>query len=317
MLLLLSAVLAAKPADDDIAKEINEAIDNDMQLEGAQRATQTTFADLKPFLGEANKEHWESKTIADIRGMSQNKMAVSTVSDNEMNFARDTEEAKDVVDQTNQMAQMKITEEKQSAADKIKAQLAQAQASLRAASETNAQLGESDDAVTALLEESEKPEDFSADLYSGSPMEVQNDVQAAISNQVSSDLGKVSPNANIENGLTSFAKDAEKAAAEIENMKAQLQTPTALPQINVDTQELQEQAERDEHEDSDLGDAQEKAKVAKETLSASDNIARMLAAAQANLDKAGRTKETLSASDSTAQMLAAAQANLDKAQQHP
>jgi len=286
VLLLLSAVLAAKPADDDIAKEINEAIDNDMQLEGAQGGTQTTFADLKPFLGEANKEQWESKTIADIRGMSQNKMAVSTVSDNEMNFARDTEEAKDVVDQTNQMAQMKVTQEKQSATDKIKAQLAQAQASLSAASETNAQLGESDDAVTALLEESEKPDDFSADLYSGSPMEVQNEVQAAISNQVSSDLGKVSPNANIANGLTSFAKDAEKAAAEIENMKAQLKTPTALPQVNVDTQELQEQAERDEHEDSDLGDAQEKAKVAKETLKASDNIARMLAAAQANLDKA-------------------------------
>merc|ERR1712086_407464 len=114
VVLLTAGVLATKPgADEDVAKEINEAIDNDMQLGAASSNTPTTFADLKPYLGAASKERWASKAVADIRGLSENQMAVSSVSENELNFARDAEEAKDVVDETVQMAEMKKTELKQ------------------------------------------------------------------------------------------------------------------------------------------------------------------------------------------------------------
>merc|ERR1712195_431749 len=199
VVLLTAGVLATKPgADEDVAKEINEAIDNDMQLGAASSNTPTTFADLKPYLGAASKERWASKAVADIRGLSENQMAVSSVSENELNFARDAEEAKDVVDETVQMAEMKKTEEKQNTAESIKAQLQEAQAKLESASQQN-DLAESDDAVTLLEEageaplfdaatnlcvwneETEKPdEDFAADMYSGTPLEVQDDINAVI-----------------------------------------------------------------------------------------------------------------------------------------
>ena len=186
-------------ADEDVSKEINEAIDNDMQLGAASSNTPTTFGDLKPYLGAASKERWASKAVADIRGLSENQMAVSSVSENELNFARDAEEAKDVVDETVQMAEMTKTEEKQNTAESIKAQLQEAQAKLESASQQNDDLAESDDAVTLLEEageapllgaatnlcvwneETEKPdEDFTADMYSGTPLEVQDDINAVI-----------------------------------------------------------------------------------------------------------------------------------------
>merc|ERR1712195_434404 len=205
VVLLTAGVLATKPgADEDVAKEINEAIDNDMQLGAASSNTPTTFSDLKPYLGAASKERWASKAVADIRGLSENQMAVSSVSENELNFARDAEEAKDVVDETVQMAEMKKTEEKQNTAESIKAQLQEAQAKLESASQQNDDLAESDDAVT-LLEEAE--------------------------------------------------------------------------------------TEKEAHRDSELGDAEGKASVAKNKLEASNKVSKMLAAARANLQDAHNDSE--------------------------
>merc|ERR1712086_433177 len=255
VVLLTAGVLATKPgADEDVAKEINEAIDNDMQLGAASSNTPTTFADLKPYLGAASKERWASKAVADIRGLSENQMAVSSVSENELNFARDAEEAKDVADETVQMA-----EEKQNTAESIKAQLQEAQAKLESASQQNDDLAESDDAVTLLEEaETEKPdEDFAADMYSGTPLEVQDDINAAISQQVTTDLGKVGTDQKIEGGLTGFAKDAEQAAAQIQNMKAMLHIPhESLAATRV---KAEIEADKEAHRDSELGDAEGKA----------------------------------------------------------
>merc|ERR1712086_131205 len=284
VVLLTAGVLATKPgADEDVAKEINEAIDNDMQLGAASSNTPTTFADLKPYLGAASKERWASKAVADIRGLSENQMAVSSVSENELNFARDAEEAKDVVDETVQMAEMKKTEEKQNTAESIKAQLQEAQAKLESASQQNDDLAKSDDAVTLLEEaETEKPdEDFAADMYSGTPLEVQDDINAAISQQVTTDLGKVGTDQKIEGGLTGFAKDAEQAAAQIQNMKAMLHIPhESLAATRV---KAEIEADKEAHRDSELGDAEGKASVAKNKLATSDKISNMLAAAQAKL----------------------------------
>merc|ERR1712195_130823 len=284
VVLLTAGVLATKPgADEDVAKEINEAIDNDMQLGAASSNTPTTFSDLKPYLGAASKERWASKAVADIRGLSENQMAVSSVSENELNFARDAEEAKDVVDETVQMAEMKKTEEKQNTAESIKAQLQEAQAKLESASQQNDDLAESDDAVTLLEEaETEKPdEDFTGDMYSGTPLEVQDDINAAISQQVTTDLGKVGTDQKIEGGLTGFTKDAEQAAAQIQNMKAMLHIPhESLAATRV---KAEIEADKEAHRDSELGDAEGKASAAKNRLATSDKISNMLAAAQAKL----------------------------------
>merc|ERR1712195_307194 len=284
VVLLTAGVLATKPgADEDVAKEINEAIDNDMQLGAASSNTPTTFSYLKPYLGAASKERWASKAVADIRGLSENQMAVSSVSENELNFARDAEEAKDVVDETVQMAEMKKSEEKQNTAESIKAQLQEAQAKLESASQQNDDLAESDDAVTLLEEaETEKPdEDFAADMYSGTPLEVQDDINAAISQQVTTDLGKVGTDQKIEGGLTGFTKDAEQAAAQIQNMKAMLHIPhESLAATRV---KAEIEADKEAHRDSELGDAEDKASVAKDRLATSDKISNMLAAAQAKL----------------------------------
>merc|ERR1711865_473764 len=305
VVLLTAGVLATKPgADEDVAKEINEAIDNDMQLGAASSNTPTTFSDLKPYLGAASKERWASKAVADIRGLSENQMAVSSVSENELNFARDAEEAKDVVDETVQMAEMKKSEEKQ-----------------------NDDLAESDDAVTLLEEaETEKPdEDFAADMYSGTPLEVQDDINAAISQQVTTDLGKVGTDQKIEGGLTGFAKDAEQAAAQIQNMKAMLHIPhESLAATRV---KAEIEADKEAHRDSELGDAEGKASVAKNKLEASNKVSKMLAAARANLQdahndselgdaegKASAARDRLATSDKISNMLAAAQAKLLSAQ---
>merc|ERR1711865_449065 len=305
VVLLTAGVLATKPgADEDVAKEINEAIDNDMQLGAASSNTPTTFSDLKPYLGAASKERWASKAVADIRGLSENQMAVSSVSENELNFARDAEEAKDVVDETVQMAEMKKSEEKQ-----------------------NDDLAEPDDAVTLLEEaETEKPdEDFAADMYSGTPLEVQDDINAAISQQVTTDLGKVGTDQKIEGGLTGFAKDAEQAAAQIQNMKAMLHIPhESLAATRV---KAEIEADKEAHRDSELGDAEGKASVAKNKLEASNKVSKMLAAAQANLQdahndselgdaegKASAARDRLATSDKISNMLAAAQAKLLPAQ---
>merc|ERR1712028_274456 len=260
VVLLTAGVLATKPGDDeDVAKEINEAIDNDMQLGAASSNTPTTFADLKPYLGAASKERWASKAVADIRGLSENQMAVSSVSENELNFARDAEEAKDVVDETVQMAEMKKSEEKQNTAESIKAQLQEAQAKLESASQQN--------------------DDFAADMYSGTPLEVQDDINAAISQQVTTDLGKVGTDQKIEGGLTGFAKDAEQAAAQIQNMKAMLHIPhESLAATRV---KAEIEADKEAHRDSELGDAEGKASVAKNKLEASNKVSKMLAAARA------------------------------------
>jgi len=328
VVLLTAGVLATKPgADEDVAKEINEAIDNDMQLGAASSNTPTTFADLKPYLGAASKERWASKAVADIRGLSENQMAVSSVSENELNFARDAEEAKDVVDETVQMAEMKKTEEKQNTAESIKAQLQEAQAKLESASQQNDDLAESDDAVTLLEEaETEKPdEDFAADMYSGTPLEVQDDINAAISQQVTTDLGKVGTDQKIEGGLTGFAKDAEQAAAQIQNMKAMLHIPhESLAATRV---KAEIEADKEAHRDSELGDAEGKASVAKNKLEASNKVSKMLAAARANLQdahndselgdaegKASAARDRLATSDKISNMLAAAQAKLLSAQ---
>merc|ERR1712086_13721 len=326
VVLLTAGVLATKPgADEDVAKEINEAIDNDMQLGAASSNTPTTFADLKPYLGAASEERWASKAVADIRGLSENQMAVSSVSENELNFARDAEEAKDVVDETVQMAEMKKTEEKQNTAESIKAQLQEAQAKLESASQQNDDLAESDDAVTLLEEaETEKP-DFAADMYSGTPLEVQDDINAAISQQVTTDLGKVGTDQKIEGGLTGFAKDAEQAAAQIQNMKAMLHIPhESLAATRV---KAEIEADKEAHRDSELGDAEGKASVAKNKLEASNKVSKMLAAARANLQdahndselgdaegKASAARDRLATSDKISNMLAAAQAKLLSAQ---
>jgi len=328
VVLLTAGVLATKPgADEDVAKEINEAIDNDMQLGAASSNTPTTFSDLKPYLGAASKERWASKAVADIRGLSENQMAVSSVSENELNFARDAEEAKDVVDETVQMAEMKKSEEKQNTAESIKAQLQEAQAKLESASQQNDDLAESDDAVTLLEEaETEKPdEDFAADMYSGTPLEVQDDINAAISQQVTTDLGKVGTDQKIEGGLTGFAKDAEQAAAQIQNMKAMLHIPhESLAATRV---KAEIEADKEAHRDSELGDAEGKASVAKNKLEASNKVSKMLAAARANLQdahndselgdaegKASAARDRLATSDKISNMLAAAQAKLLSAQ---
>merc|ERR1712166_342837 len=255
-----------------------------MQLGAASSNTPTTFADLKPYLGAASKERWASKAVADIRGLSENQMAVSSVSENELNFARDAEEAKDVVD-------------------------------------------ESDDAVTLLEEaETEKPdEDFAADMYSGTPLEVQDDINPAISQQVTTDLGKVGTDQKIEGGLTGFAMDAEQAAAQIQNMKAMLHIPhESLAATRV---KAEIEADKEAHRDSELGDAEGKASVAKNKLEASNKVSKMLAAARANLQdahndselgdaegKASAARDRLATSDKISNMLAAAQAKLLSAQ---
>merc|ERR1711865_492669 len=304
VVLLTAGVLATKPgADEDVAKEINEAIDNDMQLGAASSNTPTTFSDLKPYLGAASKERWASKAVADIRGLSENQMAVSSVSENELNFARDAEEAKDVVDETVQMAEMKKSEEKQNTAESIKAQLQEAQAKLESASQQNDDLAESDDAVTLLEEaETEKPdEDFAADMYSGTPLEVQDDINAAISQQVTTDLGKVGTDQKIEGGLTGFAKDAEQAAAQIQNMKTMLHIPhESLAATRV---KAEIEADKEAHRDSELGDAEGKASVAKNKLEARNNDSELGDAE----GKASAARDRLATSDKISNMLAAAQ----------
>lgn len=160
VLLLVCGALAAHPSDPEVdaaAESVNQAIDSQMQLDvmgGDAEATQA-FADLSPYLGKSKDKKldpWESKTVASIRGMSEAKLAISTVSQDELKFASDAEEAKDVIDQTKQMAAIKKSQDKDEAASSIKKQLEEARKSLTAAADTNERLGaSSDDLDTTVL----------------------------------------------------------------------------------------------------------------------------------------------------------------------
>ena len=147
----------------------------------------------------------------------------------------------------------------------------------------------------------------------------------AISQQVTTDLGKVGTDQKIEGGLTGFAKDAEQAAAQIQNMKAMLHIPhESLAATRV---KAEIEADKEAHRDSELGDAEGKASVAKNKLEASNKVSKMLAAARANLQdahndselgdaegKASAARDRLATSDKISNMLAAAQAKLLSAQ---
>merc|ERR1711861_117093 len=212
-------------------------IDSQMQLQamgGDAEATQA-FSDLNPYLGKDKKkmDPWESQTVASIRGMSEANLAISAVSQDELRFARDAEEAKDVIDQT--------------------------KASLTAAADTNQRLGEShddmdtteflqyefadqslkgpvdggvffgeetydqfqknhvesdiDESSNGVFIEVEENSDYDSALLSGSDADVEAEIDAAITSQVTNRLEdadrKVKQTSDKE--LDAFAKDTEAA----------------------------------------------------------------------------------------------------------
>ena len=149
----------------------------------------------------------------------------------------------------------------------------------------------------------------------------------AISQQVTTDLGKVDTDQKIEGGLTGFAKDAEKAAAQIQNMKAMLHIPHESLSATRVKAEIEADKEAHHDHDSEIGDAEGEESVAKNTLEASKKVSKMLAAARANLQdahndselgdaegKASAARDRLATSDKISNMLAAAQAKLLSAQ---
>jgi len=303
---------------------------------GDAEATQA-FSDLNPYLGKDEKkmDPWESKTVASIRGMSEANLAISTVSQDELRFARDAEEAKDVIDQTKQMAAIRQSQDKDQAASAIAQQLAQAKASLTAAADTNQRLGETHDdmdtteflqyefadrsldgpmdggvffgretydqfqknQVEADIDESsdgvfievEENSDYDPALLSGSDADVEAEIDAAITSQVTNRLEdadrKVKQTSDKE--LDAFAKDTEAAQAAVEDMKATIAQPTE--DTKLDTQDVkvaQKQATQEASDDAQLGDAQEEHKIAQTKLSASEEITAELAAAQDSLNSA-------------------------------
>jgi len=313
---------------------VNQAIDSQMQLDvmgGDEEATQA-FADLSPYLGKSKDKKldpWESKTVASIRGMSEAKLAISTVSQDELKFASDAEEAKDVIDQTKQMAAIKKSQDKDEAASSIKKQLEEARKSLTAAADTNERLGMSNDDldttelldieddgevgpvdggkffgdetteeyfkhhVDSFVETAEGEEsDWDPALYSGSDADVEAEIDADISKQVSDKLGQTQTNQKVKDSadlsLDAFAKDTEAAQAAVEDMKATLAKPiekTSTLDKQDRTVALKE-ATQEANDDVELGDAQEDHKIAQSKLKASEEIAAELAAAQSSLDAA-------------------------------
>merc|ERR1711988_87684 len=146
--LLVALASGANPdGEQAIAQSINEAIDAQMQDAAAAGKGQaaTAMADLAEYTHGTKSHRCEKRAIAAIRGMSQTKMAVSDLSDTELKFARDSEEAKDIMDQTAQAASLDEKQRKQEEAASIKAQLAKAQETLTRATHESEELGESDD----------------------------------------------------------------------------------------------------------------------------------------------------------------------------
>jgi len=339
VVLLCVGVALAVPADLSAEEAVNQAIDSQMQLQamgGDAEATQA-FSDLNPYLGKDKKkmDPWESQTVASIRGMSEANLAISTVSQDELRFARDAEEAKDVIDQTKQMAAIRQSQDKDQAASAIAQQLAQAKASLTAAADTNQRLGEThddmdtteflqyefadrsldgpmdggvffgeetydqfqknhvesdiDESSNGVFIEVEENSDYDSALLSGSDADVEAEIDAAITSQVTNRLEdadrKVKQTSDKE--LDAFAKDTEAAQAAVEDMKATIVQPTE--DTKLDTQDVkvaQKQATQEASDDAQLGDAQEEHKNAQTKLSASEEITAELAAAQDSLNSA-------------------------------
>merc|ERR1712054_97448 len=271
--LLVALASGANPdGEQAIAQSINEAIDAQMQDAAAAGKGQaaTAMADLAEYTHGTKSHRWEKRAIAAIRGMSQTKMAVSDLSDTELKFARDTEEAKDIRDQTAQAASLDEKQRKQEEAASIKAQLAKAQETLTRATRESEELGESDDddndssdidthteedpsergpmdGGVFMLEDDENDtdddhDDFEPALSGGTSMEVTQDVQSAILQQ------------------------------------------TNLQVNMVDVREQgHEEAEEDAHEDDDLGSSQAASEDAHEKAKASKEVAKELEQAQAKL----------------------------------
>jgi len=312
--LLVALASGANPdGEQAIAQSINEAIDAQMQDAAAAGKGQaaTAMADLAEYTHGTKSHRWEKRAIAAIRGMSQTKMAVSDLSDTELKFAKDTEEAKDIMDQTAQAASLDEKQRKQEEAASIKAQLAKAQETLTRATHESEELGESDDddddssdidthteedpsdrgpmdGGVFLLEDDENDtdddhDDFEPALSGGTSMEVAQDVQSAILQQTNLQLNKVQAqtDSEVESGLASLTEDTENAQAAIQEMKARLKTP----QVNmVDVRkEGHEEAEEDAHEDNDLGSSQAASEDAHEKAKASKEVAKELEQAQAKL----------------------------------
>lgn len=338
-LLLLAIVCGAYAApidQDDAAAAVNEAINSQMEQavmhghgQGQQDATED-FADLAPYLGESqgakasSMDPWETKTIAAIRGMSQDKLAVSTISGSELKFAEDTEEAKDVLEQTQQMNDMKLQDAKSAKATEITQQLARASRELGEASDTNAQMdsaenlyeededagpmeggifmegqtfkqwqathpSESIDDHMEMVEDSEGKDDFSPQLLNGSDDDVEAQINEQITNAVGDQLDHLSTKKSaFEDGLDEFAKDTQEAAAAVEDMKATIVVPDiSVEDIATGAKKAAEKQARSEIEgDTLLGDAEEEHSQADSKLAASDEITASLKRAQAMLSKA-------------------------------
>merc|ERR1711934_1292933 len=320
VLLLVCGALAAHPSDpemDAAAESVNQAIDSQMQLDvmgGDEEATQA-FADLSPYLGKSKDKKldpWESKTVASIRGMSEAKLAISTVSQDELKFASDAEEAKDVIDQTKQMAAIKKSQDKDEAASSIKKQLGMSNDDLDTTElldiEDDSEVGPVDGGkffgdetteeyfkhhVDSFVETAEGEEsDWDPALYSGSDADVEAEIDADISKQVSDKLGQTQTNQKVKDSadlsLDAFAKDTEAAQAAVEDMKATLAKPiekTSTLDKQDRTVALKE-ASQEANDDVELGDAQEDHKIAQSKLKASEEITAELAAAQSSLDAA-------------------------------
>lgn len=309
--LLVALALGANPdGEQDIAQSINEAIDAQMQDAAAagEGKAASAMADLAEYTHGTKSHQWEKRAIAAIRGMSQAKMAVSDLSDTELKFARDSEEAKDIMDQTAQAASLDQKQQKQEEAASIKAQLAKAQETLTRAAHENNQLAESDDVDDIdthteqdpsdrgpmdggvfLLEDDEKDaddddqDDFEPALSGGTNMEVAQDVQSAILQQTNLQLNKVQDQADneVETGLKSLTEDTENAQAAIQEMKARFKTP----EVNMVDARMQghKEAEEDAHEDVDLGSSQAASDDAHQKAKASKEVAKELERAQAKL----------------------------------
>jgi hypothetical protein len=334
LLLMACWARAAAPAElDPTTDAINQAIDGEMQVDamGGDKEATEAFADLNPYLakseggsGDKDMDPWESKTLSAIRGMSEAHMALNTVSTDEINFARDAEEAKDVIDQTEQMAQIKEKQDKASAANSITKQLADAQKSLTAAADTTEGLNhitsttefldvgtdhsldgpvdggvfyggetfkEWDNNRISFIEQSESiDEDYDSALMDGTAADVEQQITEAITNDASTAMSEASKKqqATEDPAMDEFAQDAESAQAAIQDMKATLAKPSA-EDTKLNQQEVQAaKAEATDESTNDirLGDAQEQHHIAQSKLQASDDIAAELAAAQASLNEA-------------------------------
>jgi hypothetical protein len=336
-LLVCSALAVDKGDEQEAARAVNEAINNQMQLDviNGDKGASEAFSDLAPYLGESagtqdkSLDPWEAKTIAAIRGMSQDRLGVSTISSQELKFAQDAEEAKDVVEQTQQMAQIRAQDAKAEQADEISKQLAHARANLGEAADTNMKLAKEEpgpvDAPEALLEsdedtlgpqdggvfadgetmeqqgeeqigmlevdETHEPDNFEPELYDGSDEDVEDQINESITNQVGDQLDALSSKKSPEAaGLEKFAKDAEEAQAQIEDMKAMTEAEpkqaASVGKIAAGAmQEAAKEASQEAQDDANLGEAQGEASSAKQDLSTSDAITNELAAAEAKLQK--------------------------------